>query len=433
MKTVKNLALVLAAATLLSSCADDKKLDLPGERISVLSHDTSLHISASDKKEIRITAVHSLPSWDMAGGNASHNLQNVKLVSNPKDLQEIWSLSIGSGSDGSIAEPVVFGSVIYTVDSKGEVNAFALSSAEKLWNVNIADTIGKKGSGTGLAFYKDKLYVVLNSGAVVCISALDGSLIWQKDLGKGIRSAPTAFADKLFIISMDNNLFALSADDGKTVWTYETPMEDTILLGASAPSGKDNTVIAAFSGGDLFAFRAQNGIPVWSDTLFALGRNSFVSGLSSIKAPTVIDKGKVFAVSGEGELAALNFSTGERYWQQSIGSMNQPWVAGDFLFVLSSSSEVICLNKENGSIIWITQLQNWENEEKKKDKIVWNGPVMANGNLYFTSSLGDLTVLDKSGKIIFSERVSGSFYTNPIIVEDTLLLLDNSGTLRAFK
>jgi len=434
MKTVGKLVLSVMAVTFLSACTEDK-LDLPGERISVLSHDTSLRIDNPKKVKTVLPSASALPSWNMSGGNASHNLQNINFTADPTNLQQVWSLDIGSGaSDGSaLAEPVVSGNVIYTIDAKGEVKAFALNSAQMLWSSDIADIVNKKGSGEGLAFYDDKLFATLSSGMVVCLSALDGSVIWKKDLGKGVRSAPTVFEKKVFVITMDNNVFALSTNDGRLAWTYETPAEDTILLGTAAPAAKDNLVIAAFSGGDLFAFKAANGVPVWSDTLFSLGRNSFVSGLSAIKAPVVIDKNMVFAVSGEGELAALNFKNGERYWQQSVGSMNQPWVAGDYLFAVSSLSEVICLDKNKGNILWITPLQNWENEEKKRDKIVWNGPVLAGGNLYFTSSLGDLTVIDKNGKIISSNNVGGGFFTSPIVVDDTLLLLDKSGILRAYK
>lgn len=434
MKIFYKLALATAVISTISGCADKNKLDLEGERISVLSHDTSLHITSSEQTKVVLPEQKRTLSWTMAGGNSSHSLGNISL---PGDLKEAWQVSIGEGTSidyMTISEPVVSDGVVYTIDSKGNVTAFDLTDGKDLWTTSLYDIVGERGNGEGLALQQDKLFAVLSSGITVCLSAKDGALIWQKDLSVGLRSSPTVFDDKLYIVSMDNSLFALSTKDGSTIWTYKTTPEDTILLGSSSPSAKNHLVIAAFSSGKLFAFKEQNGIPVWSDSLFAGGRNSFVSGLSAIKARTVIDNDKVFAVSGSGELASLDFITGVRYWQQNISSMNQPWIAGNFIFVLSSSSELVCLEKKDGSIVWITKLPEWEDMESKQDRIVWYGPILAGGRLYLTSSTGILASVDAiHGDIVSSQEISDGFYTSPIVVDNTLLLIDKNGILRAFK
>ena len=78
--------------------------------------------------------------------------------------------------------------------------------------------------------------------------------------------------------------------------------------------------------------------------------------LADIRGRPVIDRGRVFAVSHSGRMAAIDLRTGDRVWEQEIGSSHSPWVAGDYVFVLANDNELVCLTRDEGKVRWVRQL-----------------------------------------------------------------------------
>ena len=76
-------------------------------------------------------------------------------------------------------------------------------------------------------------------------------------------------------------------------------------------------------------------------------------------------------------MVSIDLRTGERAWTRDIGGVQTPWVAGDFLFLLTNSQELIAVSRRDGRIRWITPMPRWEDPEDREDPIVWSGPVLA--------------------------------------------------------
>lgn len=115
-------------------------------------------------------------------------------------------------------------------------------------------------------------------------------------------------------------------------------------------------MVAAFSNGELRAFKGSTGSPLWSDWLAAHARTNSLANINSIKANPVIDGGTVYAVGHNDILVAIDVRTGTRIWERDIGSTNQPWVAGRMLFVLSNTNDLVALEAESGKIVWSTKI-----------------------------------------------------------------------------
>ena len=73
--------------------------------------------------------------------------------------------------------------------------------------------------------------------------------------------------------------------------------EAATLMGAPAPAIVDDTVVAAFSSGELFALQTLNGRVVWVDSLTRTGRATPISSLNDIDGHPVIDRGFVYAIA----------------------------------------------------------------------------------------------------------------------------------------
>jgi outer membrane protein assembly factor BamB len=259
--------------------------------------------------------------------------------------------------------------------------------------------------------------------------------LWQRGFGAPIRSAPVAKDGKLFIITINNQLFALEASSGRTLWSHEGYKQTTSILGYPTPAIFENVLIAPYSSGELVALRTENGKPVWGETLALFSpKNSSVVTLNDIDASPVVKDGALYAVSHEGILVAIDILSGRRIWEQPISSLNTPWVAGDFLFVMTTRDELVCLHRADGKIKWVVPFVSYENEESKKDKIVWSGPVVAGGRIYVAGSHGVLVALKAAdGAVESTQKVNKGIYQPPLVVGGSLYLIDNKAEIQVLR
>ena len=236
------------------------------------------------------------------------------------------------------------------------------------------------------------------------------------------------------MLSPDNQLFALSGDKGDTLWTVQGTVEVSGLLGTAAPAVALDTVVAGFSSGELEALRVENGRTVWSDALARTGRTTALNALADIDASPVIDRGRVFAIGHGGRMAALELSTGQRVWERNFAGVNQPWVAGDFIYVVTLEGELICLTRAEGKVKWIHQLPRYKNPANKKNAFIWSGPVLASDRLLVAGSNRTLeSVSPYTGKVISSVRLSAPAYLPPVVAGNMVFILTDDGKLSAYR
>src|SRR5207249_4797920 len=180
-----------------------------------------------------------------------------------------------------------------------------------------------------------------------------------------VHSAPTVADGRIFAVTVDNELNALAVADGRKPWSHTGIPETAGLLGGTSPALEGEIVVAAYTSGELFALRVENGRAVWSDSLAATRNVNAVAGLANIRGRPVIDRGRVFAVSHSGRMAAIDLRTGDRAWEQDIASSHSPWTAGEYVFVLASDNMLVCLTRKEGKVRWVHQLRRYEDEKSK--------------------------------------------------------------------
>ncbi|HQS95437.1 MAG TPA: pyrrolo-quinoline quinone, partial [Novosphingobium sp.] len=90
--------------------------------------------------------------------------------------------------------------------------------------------------------------------------------------------------------------------------------------------------------------------------------------------------------------------------------------------------------KSNGKVRWMTQLQRFKNEKKKKNPILWTGPILAGNRLWIANSRGEVmtaSVTDGTASM-FTELGSGVTLA-PVVANQTLYILDDGGKITAFR
>lgn len=438
----RSLSVALVAALALAGCGvfkGDKKPRTPtlGERLPVLSFDA---IVAADPALANVEVVLPPPvanaDWGQPGGNASKSLSHLAVGTG---LTKAWSISIGAGSTGIgklNAGPVVSDERLFTMDTQANVRAFDAKSGASLWQVRI-DAKGEKRAlafGGGVSVADGRVYVATGYGVAAALDAKSGRQIWRMEGTTPLRGAPTVEGNRMFVMTQDNQMFALSADKGERLWDSTGTVEVAGLLSIGSPAVGQDTVVVGFSSGELSALRVENGRPVWQDALARTGRSTALAALADIDASPVIDKGRVFAVGHGGRMAALDLATGQRVWEQTVAGVATPWVAGDYVYVVTLNGELMCLNRSDGKIRWLTQMARWEHPKKKKGAISWNGPILASDRLIMVGSNGQMVAMSPyTGGLLAQVKLATRAFVAPAVAAGTLYVLTDDGKLTAYR
>lgn len=438
------LTMAAAAAMLVSACGvlgggdgDDKKTTPTlGKRTNILSGESGAEV---DPALAGISVI--LPSqvanteWAQSGGNAAKSVGHLSLGPSPS---RIWTAQINGTSKRArlASSPVVSGGRLYAVDTEAVVHSFDASSGSRVWSMEIeVDGDGKSSRfGGGVAAQGTMVYATNGVGDVVALNAADGSQLWKVRPAGPLRGAPTLSNGNVYVMTQDNQIYALSQTDGSVQWNEAGTVGLAGIFGVAAPAAGQGTVIAGYSSGELTAYRYENGRNLWNDALARTSISTSVATLSDIDADPVIDRGRVFALGQGGRMAAYELVTGQRIWELNVAGISTPYVAGEWIFVLTDDAKLLCIARPTGKVRWISQLAAFRNEKKKKNPVNWTGPILAGNRLIVASTEGDVVAIspgEGSSSTMFELKSGVSL--PPVVANNTLYILDDSGRISAFR
>jgi outer membrane protein assembly factor BamB len=409
---------------------------LEGERISVMSLESSLEPDPRlADLQVRLPRPYENEEWPQAGGYPGHAMHHLALSETPR---VVWRADIGSGSDRDQripGQPVVGGGRLYAMDARSRVSAFDLANGNRIWSVDLTPREENAGAiGGGIAFDRGRVFAATAYGEAVALDAATGTTLWREKLTAPARVPPTVDGNLVFVVGHDNQIVALDGDSGRTVWSYTSVAEGAGIVGAGNPAVEGGIVVAPFSSGDLVALREDSGRVAWTDSLIRAQRLSSVATINDIAGSPVIDRGRVYAISHSGRMVALDLRTGDRIWEQSIGGVQAPWVAGDFLFAITIDADLVCLSRRDGRIRWVRPLQRWERPKERKDPIIWYGPILASDRLVVVSNRGRaLSVSPYTGEILGGVELPTGASRAPVVAGGMLFILTDGASIVAMK
>ncbi|HEX8482028.1 MAG TPA: PQQ-binding-like beta-propeller repeat protein [Allosphingosinicella sp.] len=442
---MKRILLALAAAGLLGGCGSlglggkDKKNVTPtvGERISVLSRERVLELDpALGGTAITLPPAQPNADWAQSGGNAAKSMGHVALGASPAMA---WRVGIGEGSSNQAqlaSSPVLADGRIYTIDIRAVVRAISPQNGATLWQTQVRGANAPEGAlfGGGVAFDNGRIYATNGAGDAAAMDAATGKLIWRVRPGAPLRGAPTVANDNVYVVTQDNQLFALNPANGAVRWTGSGALEIAGILGASSPAAAQGTVVAGFSSGELNAYRYENGQNLWQDALARTSISTSVTQLSDIDADPVIDAGRVYAVGQGGRMVAIELITGQRVWEINVAGISTPWVAGDWVFVVTDDARLLALSRTTGGIRWMTQLARYRDAKDKKGRIDWVGPILAGDRLVLANNAGQIVYVSPvDGRVRATQDTRMSVSLSPIVANNTLYVLHDNGQLSAWR
>jgi len=437
---------LLFTALLLSGCAggglfgggsDEKVTPTVGNRVPVLSHIESGAVV--DPKLAGVSVV--LPparvndTWAMASGTPSKSYGNLSLSTSPT---EAWTARIAGSTNSRrlAAAPVVANGTLYAVDTSGTIHAFDSETGARRWTYSpdIASDLRNSAFGGGLAVAGNRVFATGGTGMVVALDAASGAEVWTANPAGPLRDSPTLAFNLVIVMTQDNRIIALNQNDGSIAWQESGSSAQAGVFGVASPAAGQGTVVAGYSSGELVAYRYENGRVLWSDALARTSISTEVGSLTDIDADPIIDGGRVYALGQGGRMAAYELVTGQRIWELSLSGISTPALAGEWLFTLTSDARLLAIARASGKVRWVTDLPRYKDEKDRKGPIFWTGPVLASNMLYIANSRGELWQASVGeGSASMMTKLKAPVSLPPIVANNTLYVLDDSGTITAFR
>jgi len=198
-----------------------------------------------------------------------------------------------------------------------------------------------------------------------------GTTLWEVRAKGTIGTIPTVADDVVVIGFLDNSkIVALSTSNGEVLWSFET---DSPVI--SSPAYSSNFYFGSTTG-VVYAV-SKDGKELWH-----------TKPGGGIETTPAVAFGRVFVGSDDGNLYALNETSGKLLWKYSTGGpiTASPIVSiNGIVYVGSTDGKIYALNAENGNLVW-------SDDTGSSIEVT---PVLDNGMLFVASSDGTIRAYGK--------------------------------------
>ncbi|MFH5803338.1 PQQ-binding-like beta-propeller repeat protein [Alienimonas sp. DA493] len=380
------------------------------------------------------------------------------------------------GLGGGDSAPAIADGRVYGMSNRdGQEIVWALSEEDgrELWASPLGPAVeqdarqSREGPGGTPTVDGGKLYVIGMGGAVACLNAADGELLWKRSMTEDFggvvprwsyRESPLVADGKVFCTpgGPEALMAALDKSTGETVWTTPPPAAEPVeeedddngrgrrRRGRGGPSSgaayASPILIEAAGERQVVQLAADALVGVDVDTGELLWRYAAPANRNKINCSTPLyEDGLVFASSAYGNGGgAAKLTEGpdggvqaeEVYFTRAMQNHHGGMVVTDgALYGANGGNEggfLTCLDFATGEVLW-------------RDRDAPKGSLMlADGRIYLRAEGGELLLIEPSretlivkGRFDQPDRTSSPAWAHPVVANGKLYVRDQ-GTLFAY-
>ena len=374
---------------------------------------------------------------------------NLNLISNPKKNNILRELTNNDGQyefDGLLKksskykfskiknfnqlEPVISfnkDNVIF-FDDKGTILKFNKNS-KLVWKKNYYSKIEKKLDPI-LQFANNNEYLIVadNLTKYYMLDIRNGNLVWSKRNLAPFNSQIKIYKDRFFIIDFTNTLRCISMKNGEELWNFQTETSFIRSQKKLSMAVMEGVIYFNNSLGDISAINIDDGGLIWQLPTI---NNLIVDSAFSLETSDIISDGdNLFFSNNKNQFFSIDIKSGNFEWVNKVNSNVRPTLVGNFLITVSLEGYLIVIDKITGNIIKVTDVFNNFNP-KKRDKIFPIGFVVGQKNIYLSTNIGRLLVIDiKSGKTISTLKIDNEKISRPFISNKDLYLVKKNAIIK---
>ena len=319
------------------------------------------------------------------------------------------------------------GNIIF-FDDKGTVLQFDERS-KLIWKKNHY-TKSEKKSNPILQFANNDKFLIIadNLSKYFMLNLQSGDLVWSKNNTAPFNSQIKIYKDRFFVIDFTNTLRCYSMKNGEEIWNFQT---ETALIRSQKRLSMvivEDVIYFNNSLGDISAVRINDGellwqLPTQSDVLYE-------SAFSLETSDIITDNKDLFFSNNKNQFFSIDIKSGSFNWENSINSNLRPTVVENFIISVSLEGYLIVIDKITGNIIKVTDVFN-NFKPKKRKEILPTGFIVGLKNIYLSTNIGRLLVIDiKSGKTISTLKIDKDKISRPFVSNQNLYLAKDNAIIK---
>lgn len=337
-------------------------------------------------------------------------------------IDRVWSVDTGGGINRSQPRirPVADGDQIWVADHEGRITAVNAGSGRVEREIDIDLPISAGPSVTG-----DLVMVGTFDGELVVIDRESGRIQWRAQLSSEILSQPVLHDGIIVVRCIDGRVFGLDRSDGARLWVHDRSVPLLTLRGNGDPLTRAGQAYIGYDDGQVSALRVSDGSVLWEQRVSTPEGRTELDRLADIDGPMLVVGTELYVVTYHGRLAGLALESGRTLWVKDIGSSSGLSLRRTQLAVTDSNDHVWLIDRRNGATLW-------EDDQLLRRQLT--RPVFLGGLVAVADFEGYIHFFDAdSGQIAARAKASGAPAAAPLVVGDTLYLLDEDGTLSAWR
>ena len=313
-------------------------------------------------------------------------------------------------------------------DDKGTVLQFN-NRSRLIWKKNYY-TKSEKKSNPILQFANNNKFLIVadNLSKYYMLNLETGDLIWSKNNSAPFNSQIKIYKDRFFLIDFTNTLRCYSLKNGQELWNFQT--ESALIRSQKKLSMVivEDVIYFNNSLGDISAVKIDDGALLWqlptqSDLLYE-------SAFSLETSDIITDKKDLFFSNNKNQFFSIDVKSGTFNWENNVNSNLRPTVVDNFIITVSLEGYLIVIDKITGNIIKVTDIFN-NFKPKKRKEILPTGFIVGLKNIYLSTNIGRLLVIDiKSGKTISTLKIDKDNISRPFVSNQNLYLVKDNAIIR---
>lgn len=355
---------------------------------------------------------------------------------NPKIL---WKIHVGRGINNfySNLNPTCYKNILFVANRFGIIKAIDIKNGIEKWSIDLSTKgtfsfIKKYNKSAllsgGISANNHFIFIGSEDGKVYGINSHDGKIIWKTQvLGESL-SNPVLYKNNIFIHTGNAFLQCLNAQNGIIKWSLNlSVLDDLSIRGESSPAIAFGNVIIGDDNGRISSINIKTGKIVWQKSIANFNHGSDeINYIHDIDTTPVIINNKIYAISYNGNLAILDFKSGNILWQYNIGSLKNIIVINKHIYAVDQNNKILCVDIINKKIIW---------NQKSFSHLQLTAPVLYDNYLILGDNQGYLYWINiHNGKCINQKKIDDSgFQAEFLVAQHKLFIQSKSGMIYAIE
>ena len=331
-------------------------------------------------------------------------------------------------------ETLIYDNNIFLYDLSGNVFKFSILNKKLVWKFNFYKKRYKKiPIYLKLKISDNNLIVSDNLGYLYILDIQTGNLNWAKNFGVPFRSSIKTEKENIFLLNQDNKFYIINKKDGEKKTNFETfpsILKSELETSISLDQSKNNLFFVT-SAGQLYSINYKTNNLNWLINLSMTNKGQ--SKKFFFSSPIIFKKDTLY-ISTSISTYSINAINGSINWELPFSTYVRPAISENFIILASNDGFILNLDIKTGKVLWSKSL--FKSSDKLNPKKIGQikSLLLASNKILVSTSKGFFIFIDyKDGKIFNFTKASGNgFFSNPVIVNKKIFVVDNKTRILIF-